>query len=79
LIAIKSRAAIVPAVYVGPKTLKIKNIFKREKAQIIFGNPITVGSYGDYSGHDKLAHITDLLEKEIDRLLNESETVLRAK
>ncbi|MBU0744163.1 MAG: 1-acyl-sn-glycerol-3-phosphate acyltransferase [Gammaproteobacteria bacterium] len=69
LIALKSRATIVPVVYKGPKTIGIKNLFKRAKVEIIFGDPITSGGYADYSSHDLLGQITDLLEKEINRLI----------
>lgn len=53
-----SKAPIVPALYVGPRTLK--ELRKMKKATIIFGEPIYINT----SSKDELATYTELLNEQ---------------
>ena len=67
-IAQLSKSILVPAAYIGPKN--IKGVLKREKAYLIYGEPIEVGA-----GKEARDEATRLLEERMNMLLTE----LRAK
>ncbi len=60
-IAQLSKAKIVPAAYVGPRN--IKEVLKRNKGYLIYGEPFTVGS-----GKEAREASTQFLEEEFNRL-----------
>ena len=60
-IAQLSKAKIVPAAYIGPRN--IKEVFKRQKGYLIYGEPFTVES-----GKEGREAATEFLEAELNRL-----------
>lgn len=60
-IAQLTKAKIVPAAYVGPKN--IKEVLKRKKGYLIYGEPFTVES-----GKEAREEATHFLEQELNRL-----------
>ncbi|WP_342601237.1 lysophospholipid acyltransferase family protein [Psychrobacillus sp. FSL H8-0483] len=62
-----SKAPIVPALYVGPRTLK--ELRKMKKATIIFGEPIYINT----TSKDELAAHTELLNEQTILLENQIE------
>ena len=66
-IAQLSKAQIVPAAYVGPRN--VKEVFKRQKGHLIYGEPFTVPSGKE--ARDEAAHF---LENELERLTKELKT-----
>lgn len=60
-IAQLSKAKIVPAAYIGPRNLK--EVFKRQKGYLIYGEPFTVES-----GKEGREASTEFLEAELNRL-----------
>lgn len=61
-IAQLSKSMIVPAAYIGPKNFQ--GVFKREKAYLIYGEPIVVEG-----GKDARDEATQLLEDRMNELL----------
>lgn len=66
-IAQLSKSIIVPAAYIGPKN--IKGVLKREKAYLIYGEPIEIGP-----GKEARDEATHLLEERMNTLLEEIRT-----
>lgn len=60
-IAQLTKSKIVPAAYVGPKN--IKEVLKRKKGYLIYGEPFTVES-----GKEAREEATQFLERELNRL-----------
>ncbi|HWL26960.1 MAG TPA: 1-acyl-sn-glycerol-3-phosphate acyltransferase [Ureibacillus sp.] len=60
-IAQLSKAKIVPAAYIGPRN--VKEVFKRKKGYLIYGEPFTVES-----GKEGREASTQFLEDELNRL-----------
>lgn len=67
VIAKRAGVPIVPAVYQGPITLK--NLFKRQKIYVNFGEPIDLGEYSSKDSERVLQNIQEAffaLDKELD-------------
>ncbi|MEN1968070.1 1-acyl-sn-glycerol-3-phosphate acyltransferase [Lentibacillus sp. N15] len=66
-IAGHAKASIVPAAYVGPNNFK--DLFKRTKPRIIFGEPIVLSN--ELPKKEALEVMTNELNEELNRLRNE--------
>lgn len=60
-IAQLAKAEILPAAYIGPKS--VKGVFKRQKGYLIYGKPFTVGA-----GKEGRDESVQFLEDELNRL-----------
>ncbi|MCC3356079.1 lysophospholipid acyltransferase family protein [Bacillus sp. REN16] len=67
-IAQRSKVPVVPAVYIGPNT--VKELLKFKKAKLIFGDPIFIAS-PDMDAKQARDHFTHELEKKLGLLRDE--------
>ncbi|MEH7381003.1 1-acyl-sn-glycerol-3-phosphate acyltransferase [Bacillus sp. JJ1533] len=67
-IAQRSKVPVVPAVYVGPNT--VKELVKFKKAKIIFGEPFLIAS-PDMDAKQAREHFTQELERKFELLRDE--------
>ncbi|MCH1626872.1 lysophospholipid acyltransferase family protein [Ferdinandcohnia quinoae] len=67
-IAQRGKVPVVPAVYIGPNSFK--DLFKRQKAKLIFGEPFYIAAEG-MDAKEAREHFTNVLEQKFIQLEEE--------
>lgn len=66
-IADKGKVPVVPAAYWGPESIRLKDLFRRKKMAIVFGEPLLLAEYNSKEAQTELLDQLNIQMKELTK------------